>query len=52
LIPDQRFENPDGTEIAIAHDYFGTQRNLNNPIPGPFAMDGGKDILLQVWPKE
>ena len=34
--PEQRFENPDGTEIIFNQDYFGAPRGLST-IPGPFA---------------
>ncbi len=34
--PDQRFENPDGTDIHFDRDYFGAHRGLST-VPGPFA---------------
>lgn len=34
--PEQRFENPDGSEIVFNRDYFGDHRELH-PLPGPFA---------------
>ncbi len=34
--PEQRFENPDGTDIVFDTDYFGNKRE-NASIPGPFA---------------
>ena len=34
--PEQRYENPDGTEIIFNRDYFGGHRGLT-AIPGPFA---------------
>lgn len=52
LIPDQGFENPDGTDITIGMDYFGKQRNLKNPFPGPFRMEEKESIRLKVWPRE
>lgn len=52
IIPDQGFENPDGTEITIDTDYFGERRNLKNPLPGPFNFYGRENIHVQVWPKE
>ena len=33
--PEQRFENPDGSEIIFDEDYFGNKRN--DILPGPFA---------------
>ncbi|HEC42518.1 MAG TPA: right-handed parallel beta-helix repeat-containing protein, partial [Bacteroides sp.] len=49
-IPNQRFENPDGTEITIARDYFGNKRNARNPVPGPFRIENNKTISIKVWP--
>ncbi len=34
--PEQRFENPDGSEIVFDTDYYGNKRT-GNIIPGPFA---------------
>lgn len=34
--PEQRFENPDGTDIQFETDYFGGHRGVD-VIPGPFA---------------
>ncbi|MBR0463750.1 MAG: right-handed parallel beta-helix repeat-containing protein, partial [Clostridia bacterium] len=34
--PEQRFENPDGTEIIFDSDYFGNRRGMA-ALPGPFA---------------
>ena len=34
--PEQRFENPDGTDIIFNTDYFGNHRG-SDTIPGPFA---------------
>ena len=34
--PEQRYENPDGTEIIFNRDYFGDHRGTK-AIPGPFA---------------
>lgn len=43
--PNQRFENPDGSDIALDHDYFGDARGINT-LPGPFAAPGEKDKAL------
>ncbi len=44
--PEQRFENPDGSEIIFDRDYFGDHRGLA-VLPGPFA---GKNALDKaVW---
>ncbi len=36
IIPGLRFENPDGTTLTVENDYFGNQKNIKNPSPGPF----------------
>ena len=43
--PEERFENPDGTEIIFNRDYFGNPRGTDT-IPGPFAAaeDSGKAL--------
>ncbi len=51
IIPNQRFENPDGTEITIDTDYSGKKRNTGNPSPGPFCFESKQPILIKVWPK-
>ena len=50
-IPDQRFENPDGTKIVVDKDYFGKKRNLENPLCGPFNLNKWGSIRLKVWPR-
>ncbi len=35
--PEERFENPDGTDIRFDTDYFGSHRGLA-VLPGPFAQ--------------
>ncbi len=44
--PEQRFENPDGTDICFDRDYFGNHRGIDS-IPGPFAdpEDAGKKLF-------
>jgi hypothetical protein len=44
--PEQRFENPDGTDILFDRDYFGNHRGLS-ALPGPFADD--KDAEKALW---
>ena len=34
--PEERFENPDGSEIVFTQDYFGENRGTS-AMPGPFA---------------
>ncbi len=35
--PEERFENPDGSEIIFSSDYFGKHRGVES-LPGPFAV--------------
>ena len=42
--PEQRFENPDGTEIIFNRDYLGEHRGAR-AIPGPFAA-GKREIVV------
>jgi alpha-N-arabinofuranosidase len=49
---DAPFENPDGTSYRLDTDYFGKKRNAENPAPGPFAIQGDKEIHLKAWPKK
>ena len=42
--PEQRFENPDGSEIIFNTDYFGDNRGMDI-IPGPFGKDISKKIV-------
>ena len=49
VIPDQAFENPDGTPLRIATDYFGKKRNEKNPFPGPFEFSDGGKQTVKVW---
>lgn len=51
LLPNQRYENPDGSEITIAYDYFGKRRNLKNPTAGPFGKPETGDLVVKVWDK-
>lgn len=48
-IPNQLYENPDGSAITIDYDYLGNQRNLHNPTAGPFEkLSPGKN-KIKVW---
>ena len=44
--PEERFENPDGTEIIFDRDYFGNHRGLDT-LPGPFAA--AEDAEKTLW---
>ncbi|MGQ7870465.1 right-handed parallel beta-helix repeat-containing protein [Sunxiuqinia sp. sy24] len=49
MIPEQAYENPDGSALKIDRDYFGTKRNRKNPSAGPFKNPGIGRIKLKVW---
>ncbi len=51
-IPDQAFENPDGSSLKIDADYFGNKRNDKNPTAGPFEYPGQGKLSLKVWPRK
>ena len=44
--PEQRFENPDGSEIIFDRDYFGAHRGTA-AMPGPFA--NAEDAAKQLF---
>jgi hypothetical protein len=48
-IPNQGYENPDGSAITIDYDYFGNQRNKRNPTPGPFEKLNPEKSKIKVW---
>ena len=43
--PEQRFENPDGTDIIFDTDYLGNHRGIST-IPGPFADEASSKKTL------
>jgi hypothetical protein len=44
--PEERFENPDGTDIIFDRDYLGEHRGLA-AVPGPFAS--AEAAKKQIW---
>ena len=42
--PEQRFENPDGTDIVFDRDYLGEHRGLD-ALPGPFAQASADRVV-------
>ena len=44
--PEERYEQPDGTDIVFNSDYFGAHRGID-VLPGPFAC--GKDADKPLW---
>jgi len=51
IVPDLRFENPDSSDIVITKDYFGKDKNKENPSAGPFENPGTAELTLKVWKK-
>ena len=49
-VPGQRWENPDGSDLAVNKDYFGKPRDKSNPAPGPFASLKEGLVSVKVWP--
>lgn len=43
--PEQRFENPDGSDIVFDRDYFGEHRGIGT-LPGPFARGKAETDIL------
>lgn len=50
LITGLPFENPDGSPLRIATDYFRKNRSATNPFPGPFELPADGKQTLRVWP--
>jgi hypothetical protein len=48
-MPNEAFENPDGTPLKIDTDYFGKMRSELNPSAGPFENPGKGNLRLKVW---
>lgn len=48
-MPNEAFENPDGTPLKIDTDYMGKKRSETNPSAGPFENPGKGTIKLKVW---
>lgn len=51
IIPEQAFENSDGSPITIDYDYSGNKRISKNPTPGPFEKPESGALKLQMWGK-
>ena len=50
IVPDQAYENPDGSPLRIDTDYLGNRRENRNPTPGPFEdIKTGKRMKIKVW---
>lgn len=45
--PEERFENPDGSDILFNTDYLGNHRDTT-VIPGPFAVAAGTQVVIEL----
>jgi alpha-L-arabinofuranosidase len=52
IVPDLPFENVNGSPLKIDYDYFGHERNLSNPSPGPFEISTRGRQRMKLWPLE
>jgi len=50
-VPQEGFENPDGTPLVVDRTYFGKVRKQRVPAAGPFETKSDT-ISIKVWPKE
>lgn len=51
-ISSQAFENPDATSLVVDIDYLGSQRNISDNIPGPFAHIAADEQTISLWKNE
>jgi hypothetical protein len=52
VVPNQAFENADGSALEVDTDYFGNKRGSKDPTVGPFEDPGKGRLTLKVWPVE
>lgn len=45
--PEERFENPDGSDILFNTDYLGNHRDTT-VIPGPFAVAADNQVVIEL----
>ena len=50
-VPDLPYVAPDDTPIRIDTDYFGTKREGERPVPGPFADPRDGPAYHALWPR-
>jgi hypothetical protein len=51
IIPNQGYENPDGSTLIIDSDYHGKNRNMKSPTAGPFEKPSAGKAKIKVWNK-
>ncbi|HSA97068.1 MAG TPA: right-handed parallel beta-helix repeat-containing protein, partial [Acidobacteriota bacterium] len=44
------YERADGGPLRVGTDYFGKERNVKGPTPGPFEAPGAGPLKMKVWP--
>ena len=49
IVPEQGFENRDGSPLLIDSDFFGKGRDPKNPTPGPFEKLQKGKLSIKVW---
>jgi len=49
IVPGLSFENSHGSMLRIDTDYLGKKRNVVNPSPGPFEINGSGKQKIKVW---
>jgi alpha-N-arabinofuranosidase len=50
VIPGCAYENADGSPFQLLTDYFGQNREVAHPFPGPFESLRTGTNTLKVWP--
>jgi alpha-N-arabinofuranosidase len=48
IIPQSRFENPDGSPLTVDADCLGNRRSAGDAVPGPFEPSPSGPV--RVWP--
>jgi hypothetical protein len=49
IVPEQGFENRDGSPLLIDSDFFGKKRDPKNPTAGPFEKLQKGKLSIKVW---
>lgn len=49
VISNLPYENADGSPVCLKNDYFGHERDEQNPFPGPFEISSDGKQTLKVW---
>jgi hypothetical protein len=46
---DAKYEQPDGSPLAIDLDYLGNARDRAKPVSGPFEISSTGELQIRVW---